>query len=256
MRLGTCSAFISSRFFTPWALELWKSIGRYLLISPIRGPGRTARLGNVLSLNPNTSFFHRYLISWYRDLRKSLDAIRADTELQAEHHLLLAGELRSKFEVPTATFHARQLHHKKTRQAGVEKLFNAKLYKEFYFSKTRDIYEQECVRINVMEAQTTLVQGKELERISTKLERAKVVVHVKERGYANFLMALKETAMEWEQEWKSFCDTCQDMEEDRMNFMKGTFLNYANAVSTVRAAADTVRFLSLYIEQHLKHFRA
>jgi len=172
-----------------------------------------------------------------------LDDIRADTELQAELHLLLAQQLRSEFEVPTTTFHARQLHHKGTQQAGVEKLFKDKLYRESHFSKTHEIYEQECVGINVMEAQTTLVQGKELERISTKLERAKVVVHVKERGYANFLMALKETAMEWEQEWKSFCDTCQDMEEDRMKFMKDTFLNYANAVSTVFVAAGAVRFL-------------
>ena len=94
-----------------------------------------------------------------------------------------------------------------------------------------------------MKAQTTLVQGKELERINTKLERAKVVIHVKERDYSNFLMALKETVMEWEQEWKSFCDTCQDMEEDRMKFMKDAFLNYANAVSTACLAADAVRFL-------------
>ena len=89
-----------------------------------------------------------------------------------------------------------------------------------------------------------------------KFERAKITSQINERSYSNFSMALKETVIEWEQEWKSFCDTCQNMEEDRMIFMKDTFLNYANAVSTVCAAADAVRFLSPYTGQHFKHFSA
>lgn len=62
-----------------------------------------------------------------------------------------------------------------------------------------------------MIAQASQAQGKELKRIiiKIKLERAQLKV-----------------------------------ERDRMNFLKDILLNYANAVSTVCAAADVVRFLN------------
>jgi hypothetical protein len=145
-------------------------------------------------------------------LRKSLDAIRADTELQAVSHWNLAQQFRSEFEVPTTAFHARQLYHKRTCQDGVEKLFKTRQNGESYVSKTRELNHQEhCFRINVMIAQASQAQGKELKRIiiKIKLERAQLKV-----------------------------------ERDRMNFLKDILLNYANAVSTVCAAADVVRFLN------------
>jgi len=101
-----------------------------------------------------------------------------------------------------------------------------------------------------MEAQ----EGRVLERMNFEFERAKITSQINGPDYLRFSMALKETVIEWEQEWKLFCDSCQDMEEDRMKFMKDTFLNYGNAVSTVCAVADEVRFLSPYRGQHLKHF--
>lgn len=44
----------------------------------------------------------------------------------------------------------------------------------------------------------------------------------------------------WEQDWRAFCDACQDMEEDRMEFMKDNMWAYANAVSTVCVTDDEV----------------
>ena len=62
-----------------------------------------------------------------------------------------------------------------------------------------------------------------------------------ENDYAQFTRVLQETLQKWEQDWKAFCDTCQDLEEERMEFMKDNLWAYANAVSTVCVSDDEVR---------------
>ena len=208
-----------------------------------------------MSFGLNNFFFNQYLIPCHRDLRKSLDAVRTETEFQAGFHLNLAQQFRSEFEVPTTAFHARQLNHKKTYQVGIEKEFKTKQTQESYVNKAREKYEQDCVRINSFTAQASLVQGKDLEKINLKLERTQQTVQTNEREFSNFSKALHETVMKWEQDWKSFCDSCQDLEEERMDFMKDNLWNYANAVSTVCVADDAVRFLMLSMEHCSHHNR-
>lgn len=101
-------------------------------------------------------------------------------------------------------------------------------------------YKSDCLRINSYTAQASLMQGKELEKIHTRLERAQQTVQANERDYANFAKNLQITTAEWEQDWKVFCDSCQDQEEERMEFMKDTMWAYANAVSTVCVSDDEV----------------
>ncbi|KAJ3499608.1 hypothetical protein NLJ89_g10081 [Agrocybe chaxingu] len=172
------------------------------------------------------------------DLRVSLDTVRSEIERQAGFHLNLSQQIRTELEVPTAAFHSRQLQHKKTYQTGIEKEFKTKQTQESYVNKAREKYEQDCVRINAFTAQATLVQGKDLEKINLKLERTQQTVQTNEREFANFAKALQDTVQKWETDWKGFCDSCQDMEEDRMEFMKDNIWTYANAVSTVCVADD------------------
>ena len=84
------------------------------------------------------------------------------------------------------------------------------------------------------------LQGKDLDKVQLKLERAQQTVHANERDFSNFARALQDTVVKWEQDWKMFCDSCQDLEEDRMEFMKDNLWAYANAVSTVCVQDDEV----------------
>ncbi|KAF5375495.1 hypothetical protein D9615_009204 [Tricholomella constricta] len=172
------------------------------------------------------------------ELRNSLDTIRLETDKQAGFHATLASQVRSELENTVASFHSRQLHHKKTFQAGIEKEFKNKQAQEAHVNKAREKYEQDCVRINSYTAQASLVQGKDLEKVNLKLERAQMTVQANERDFANFAKALQDTATRWELDWKAFCDSCQDMEEQRLEFMKDNMWIYANAVSTVCVSDD------------------
>lgn len=86
------------------------------------------------------------------------------------------------------------------------------------------------MRINSYTAQSTLVQGKDIEKIQSKLDRARQTVTANEREFANFAREPQRTVEKWECDWKSFCDGCQDHEEERIEFMKDNVWAYANAV--------------------------
>ncbi|KAF7362504.1 Septation protein imp2 [Mycena venus] len=172
------------------------------------------------------------------ELRNSLDTIRVETERQAQYHLTLSQQVRADLEGQTSAFHAKQQHHRKTYQNAIEKEFKAKQTQEGYVTKAREKYENDCIRINSYTAQLGLVQGKDAERIHLKLERAQQTVVQNERDFANFARALADTVAKWEQDWRVFCDSCQDLEEDRLEFTKDNMWAYANAVSTVCVSDD------------------
>ncbi|KAF8845902.1 hypothetical protein BDN67DRAFT_939263 [Paxillus ammoniavirescens] len=172
------------------------------------------------------------------ELRNSIDTLRLETDKQAGYHSQLAQQLRTDLEGQAGAFAAKQQHHKKIYQAAIEKEYKVKQTREQHASKAREKYESDCLRINSYTAQSTLVQGKDLEKIHLKLERAQQTVQVNENDYAQFTRVLQETMQKWEQDWKGFCDNCQDLEEERVEFMKDNMWAYANAVSTVCVSDD------------------
>ncbi|KAK2463086.1 hypothetical protein APHAL10511_004741 [Amanita phalloides] len=172
------------------------------------------------------------------ELRNSLDTVRLETDKQAGFHMTLAQQIRNDLEAQATIFNNKQMHHKKAYQSVIEKEFKAKQVQESYVVKARDKYESDCVRINSYAAQSSIIQGRELEKVTQKLERAQQTVQANERDFSNFAKALQDTVQKWEQNWKSFCDSCQDLEEQRIEFMKDNMWAYANAVSTVCVADD------------------
>lgn len=124
----------------------------------------------------------------------------------------------------------------------MEKKFKNKQSQEAYVSKAREKYKGDCIRITSYTQQSTFAKGKDLERIQAKLMRAQQTVQANEKDYETFTNALVELMPEWEAEWKDFCDACQDLEEERMEFMKDILWTYANQVSTICVSDDEVSY--------------
>ena len=72
--------------------------------------------------------------------------------------------------------------------------------------QAREKYHQECLRINSYTAQTSLSQGRELDKVASKLESAQRNIGANERDFGNFVKTLTVTTRQWESEWKGFCD--------------------------------------------------
>ncbi|KAF8588853.1 hypothetical protein K439DRAFT_1613201 [Ramaria rubella] len=172
------------------------------------------------------------------ELRNAIDTLRSETDRQAASHSNLAQLMRKELEGPIVELLSKHAQFKKLCQAPVEKSFKAKQTQESYVKKARQKYEDDCVRINSYTAQSTLVQGKDLEKVQLKLEKAKQTVQTNEREFGQFALALADTTSRWEKEWKVFCDSCQDFEEERIECIKDNLWGYANAVSTVCVSDD------------------
>jgi hypothetical protein len=222
------------------ALAIFRIISNRSVWSP-----RTSDLLGFAQVRTRASVVRPHTISDYinRELRNSLDTIRLETDKQAGHHQQLAQQIRTDLEGQAAAFSAKQAHHKKNYQSAIEKEFRTKQNQESHVNKAREKYEADCLRINSYTAQSTLVQGKDLEKVQLKLERAQLTVQANERDFANFAKVLQDTVQKWEQNWKEFCDICQDLEEERLEFMKDNMWAFANAVSTVCVHDDEVYFL-------------
>ncbi|KDR75592.1 hypothetical protein GALMADRAFT_68235 [Galerina marginata CBS 339.88] len=172
------------------------------------------------------------------ELRNSLDTLRIETTKQAESHQDLAHQIRLDIEGPTAEFHQKQITHRRTVQAPLEKKFKEKQVLESYVKKSREKYEADCVRVNSYTQQATYMQGTDLQKVQQKLQRTKQTMQGNERDFAKFTKDLTDTLPMWEQQWKDFCDSCQDLEEERVDKMKDIIWAYANSISTVCVIDD------------------
>lgn len=169
-----------------------------------------------------------------------MDTLRIETEAQSQNHLKLATQIRAELESMTAQFHQKQINHRRNIQAPLERKFKDKQIQESYVKKSREKYESDCLRIRSYSQQTTYMTGTDLQKVQQKLARTKQTMQGNERDYSKFTNDLLELVPIWEKEWKEFCDSCQDLEEERLDFMKDILWTYANAVSTVCVADDQV----------------
>lgn len=175
-------------------------------------------------------------------MRKSLETLTAETQSQSSTHLELAVQIRTELEAQTSAFYEKQALHKVTYQTPVEKHFKAKQAKESYVTKAREKYEGDLLRIKsyTSQMQQSDVNEKDLEKIRLKLARAQQTVQANEKDFSSFTRDLAEILPQWEDHWKDFCDKCQDLEEERLEFMRENLWAYANAVSTICVNIDLV----------------
>ncbi|KAK7436543.1 formin-binding protein [Stygiomarasmius scandens] len=166
------------------------------------------------------------------ELRNVLDTLQLETEKLGKSHLGLASQISSEIEEPTKTLLNKQLEHRKSIQSPVEKKFKTKVAQEGHVSRAREKCQSDRVRM-ASYAQQIENNAPESERIRQRLKRAEQTAAANENDYRNFCKTLADMLPGWENDWKDYCDSCQDLEEERLDFMKDNLWAYANAVSTV-----------------------
>jgi hypothetical protein len=66
----------------------------------------------------------------------------------------------------------------------------------------------------------------------------RAMLTVADKDYKAASKVLEETAHRWTVEWKAACDKYQDLEEERIDFLKGNLWTFANIMSTVCVSDD------------------
>ncbi|KAI9625475.1 hypothetical protein H4Q26_016273 [Puccinia striiformis f. sp. tritici PST-130] len=111
--------------------------------------------------------------------------------------------------------------------------------------KARKRFETDSVAVGGYAAQMHLVQGREMDKIAAKLDKAQGSIGVTEKDYRVLTQNLEETTETWNLQWKSFCDLLQDLEEDRIDFVRSSLWDFANALSTVCMLEDELSKLPI-----------
>lgn len=67
-------------------------------------------------------------------------------------------------------------------------------------------YKSDCILINSFSARLSLTQGRDMDKVTAKLDKAQQTVQINEAEYKNYLKALKDTNTKWVSDWKAWCD--------------------------------------------------
>ncbi|KAI1814226.1 hypothetical protein GGS20DRAFT_549534 [Poronia punctata] len=193
-------------------------------------------------------------------LKASLDTVRGEVESMAKQHAGIAAQMKTELEEPLAAFAGGMKERRKIIQHTVEKLLKVKIQQTNTVNKTRDRYEQDCLRIKGYLAQGHMVMGQEERKNKAKLEKTQISLASTNAEYESAVKALEDTTARWNREWKAAADKFQDLEEERLDFTKSSLWTFANIASTVcvsdDASCEKIR-LSLEkmdVEQDIAHF--
>lgn len=83
-----------------------------------------------------------------------------------------------------------------------------------------------------------MVMGQEEKKNKSRLEKAQVALTGSNAEYEAAIKALEETTGRWNRDWKAACDKFQDLEEERIDFVKSSCWTFANISSTVCVSDD------------------
>ncbi|KAK4145262.1 uncharacterized protein C8A04DRAFT_10851 [Dichotomopilus funicola] len=172
-------------------------------------------------------------------LKSSLDIVRGEVESMAKQHQHVAAQMKSELEEPLAAFAGAMKERRKIVQNTVEKLLKTKVQQTQQVNKTRDRYEQECLKIKGYLAQGHMVMGQEERKNKAKLEKTQISLATSNTEYEAAVKALEETTARWNREWKAAADKFQDLEEERLDFTKSSMWNFTNIASTVCVSDDS-----------------
>ncbi|KAF2500823.1 hypothetical protein BU16DRAFT_523574 [Lophium mytilinum] len=171
-------------------------------------------------------------------LRMSLDIVRGEVESMGKSHQNIAGQMKSELEEPLAAFAGGMKERRKIVQSGIEKLLKTKTQQTMTVNKARDRYEQDCLKIKGFLAQAHMVMGQEERKNKAKLEKTQIQLSSTSSDYEAAVKVLEETTGRWNRDWKAGCDKFQDLEEERIDFMKASLWTFANIASTVCVSDD------------------
>ncbi|PLW48750.1 hypothetical protein PCASD_03190 [Puccinia coronata f. sp. avenae] len=139
-------------------------------------------------------------------IKRALETVRDTTRQSAHSHLELA------------RYHQIRRSKKNSLNSSPEGTPSRKTHKPQSNVFKKEV-RKNAIAVNGLSAQTHLVQEDE-------------------REYRSHVKNLKETIAEWNMQWKGYCDLVQDLEEERIDFIRTSFWDYANGVSTICVVDD------------------
>ena len=141
-------------------------------------------------------------------LKLSLNVIREQLESMGKAHQSNAQQMKTELEEPLTAFAGALKERRKIVQNGIEKLLKTKMQQTAAVNKSRDRYEQDCLKIKGFLAQAHMVMGHEERKNKARLEKTQAQLATSSSEYEAAVKVLEETTGRWNRDWKAACDVC------------------------------------------------
>ena len=121
-------------------------------------------------------------------------------------HQGIAAQMKNELDEPLVAFSGGLKERRKIVQNGIEKLLKSKQQQTGAVNKSRDRYEQDCLKIKGYLAQGHMVMGQEERKNKAKMEKTQIQLASTSNEYEAAVKILEETTGRWNREWKAACD--------------------------------------------------
>ncbi|KAG8985000.1 hypothetical protein FRB90_005000 [Tulasnella sp. 427] len=169
--------------------------------------------------------------------RTALDRLKAETEAQSAQHVECLLTMKRELEKKASEFAEKQVTHRDTSQASVEVLLKAKRMLEKRAEEAKE-YEAACALEDSKMAGSTQVEGEAPAEVQNTDPKQQETIEAKAAAYQHAVKIASDTRRQWNEAWKTYCDESEDLEEDRLDFIKDSVWAYANAISAVCVSDD------------------
>ena len=132
--------------------------------------------------------------------------MRGEVESMGKAHQGIAGQMKNELEDPLGAFSGGLKERRKIVQNGIEKLLKSKQQQTGAVNKSRDRYEQDCLKIKGYLAQGHMVMGQEERKNKAKMEKTQIQLASTSNEYEAAVKVLEETTGRWNRDWKAACD--------------------------------------------------
>jgi len=180
----------------------------------------------------------------FRDLRRAIDALRMETAKQAMHRHELAKQFAVDLESRCVNLQLKQSAHWNQIYEPTSMKLRKFLHPES--PQTDGVSVEWNQEYNSMRHSIDALRREAIQQSEHAIGLSK------HDSFDDYLLARSSTtpskpAPGWANDWVTLRFSCERLEADRSEFMKGMLTAYADALSTIRAAQNEVRFLLMSI---------
>ncbi|KAJ1983264.1 formin-binding protein [Dimargaris verticillata] len=172
-------------------------------------------------------------------LKDSLDVVRSELEISAKAHIDLAHQIKVELENTMVDFVNKQRERRKKQTSVIEKSSRNRSMIRSQLVKAKDRYRSEVSKASGLEQTILGMQHiKDTDRLRGRLDKTQQATRQADDDYQKTVHRLKDAQRRWEGDWRDACDVFQELEEDRLDFLRSHLWSYTNVLSNVLVTED------------------
>ncbi|ORY95381.1 hypothetical protein BCR43DRAFT_515507 [Syncephalastrum racemosum] len=175
-------------------------------------------------------------------LYESLSHIPSALETTGRAHLDLAQQLKHHLEAPLDNFVREQRDKRRTQHQHIE---NARQLKNMHLTnavKAKEFYTAECTKVAGMEKylreRGQEMPPDEVQQLKEEIDEGKKMLAAADQEYRRAIEVLTTVTTDWTNTWRTSCDTFQEMEEKRIDFVHNSLWSFSSMMSSVYLVDD------------------